>query len=90
MCKFSTPSMLLHGIKLVSLLFLVGKQVFYAIKDAIVAARKENTGSKSYFEMRMPATSERIRMYAADDFSFTALTQMKGENGDSFQPQGSY
>jgi hypothetical protein len=70
----------------------VNAQVFYAIKDAITAARKENTGEESYFEMRMPATSERIRMYCADRFARKATSQMLGntEKALFYQPQGSY
>jgi hypothetical protein len=69
------------------------QKVFYAIKDAVIAARKENTGSDSYFEMRLPATSERIRMYSCDSIAAGAVTKMKGgeENAvAAFQPQGSY
>jgi len=67
-------------------------QVFYAIKDAVMAARKENTGEDSYFEFRMPATSERIRMYAADRIAGEALSNMRGRDHSvtAFQPQGSY
>lgn len=66
--------------------------MFYAIKDAVQAARKDNTGDDSYFEMRMPATSERIRMYAADDIVAEAVTSMRGEetSASGFQPQGSF
>ena len=67
-------------------------QVFYAIKDAVASARKANTGESAYFEMRMPATSERIRMYVADVLVAEAVTEMKKEEtpATSFQPQGSY
>lgn len=67
-------------------------KVFYAIKDAIVSARKQNLGDESYFEMRMPATSERIRMYSADPIAGKAasiVTEGKKEI-QSFQPQGSF
>jgi hypothetical protein len=62
--------------------------VFYAIKDAIMAARKENTGEEFFFETRMPATSERILMYCADHFAQKATSQMLGstENASSYQP----
>lgn len=67
-------------------------QVFYAIKDAVIAARKSNTGDDKYFEVRMPATSERIRMYAADFLVKQVLSTMRGEETpiSEFQPQGSY
>ena len=67
-------------------------QVFYAIKDAVVAARKETIGDDSYFEMRMPATSERIRMYYADSLAAKAAAKMRGDESSigDFQPQGTY
>jgi len=46
--------------------------------------------------MRMPATSERIRMYSADWLAATATSEMLGSRTDdidaikSFQPQGSF
>jgi hypothetical protein len=63
-----------------------------SIKDAVKAARKQNLGEESFFEMRMPATSERIRMYCADKIAEKATSEMSGESKDvsSFQPQGSY
>lgn len=72
--------------------FFLGSAVFYAIKDAVKAARKQNLGNNSYFEMRMPATSERIRMYCADKIAGKATAEMLGESDvvSSFQPQGSY
>jgi xanthine dehydrogenase/oxidase len=76
--------------------FFLGAAVFYAIKDAVAAARQDN-GDTSYFEMRMPATSERIRMYALDELGVAAIQKMdQGEGGQplataaTFQPQASY
>lgn len=67
--------------------FFLGASVFYAIKDAVMAARSDD----SYFEMRMPATSERIRMHCMDELSFEALKQAKPDCAtSSFQPQGTY
>ena len=72
--------------------FFLGTSVFYAIKDAVAAARKQNLGEDTYFEMRLPATSERIRMYSSDAIAGKAVTQMLGEERppESFQPQGTY
>jgi hypothetical protein len=69
-----------------------GTSVFYAIKDAVQSARKQNLGDNAYFEMRMPATSERIRMYSADSLSLKAASRVTGSEdaAKSFQPQGSY
>lgn len=67
--------------------FFLGASVFYAIKDAVMAARSDS----SYFEMRMPATSERIRMYCVDELSTAAVKQVKPNVPPySFQPQGTY
>ena len=73
--------------------FFLGSSVFYAIKDAVRNARKELTGNDSYFEMRMPATSERVRLYANDEIGVKAKKQMlAGDSGkaEAYQPQGSY
>ena len=66
--------------------------MFYAIKDAVKAARKQNLGKEAYFEMRLPATSERIRMYCADSIAEMATsTLLAGKKGtiEVYQPQGS-
>jgi xanthine dehydrogenase/oxidase len=71
--------------------FYLGTSVFYAIKDAVKAARRQNLGSDDYFEFRLPATSERIRLYCADPIATKATSLMLGEEGvTSYQPQGSY
>jgi xanthine dehydrogenase/oxidase len=79
--------------------FFLGAAVFYAIKDAVAAARRDhNTGGDetSYFEMRMPATSERIRMYALDELGVAAMQKVAVPEGalkqpaPLFQPQASY
>ena len=72
--------------------FFLGSAVYFAIKDAVRAARKENLGEDSYFEFRIPATSERIRMHSGDPLANKAASIMTGKEnaGPSFQPQGSY
>lgn len=57
--------------------FYLGASVFYAIKDAIMRARE----TPGYFEMRMPATSERIRMSVNDEISMKAKKQVIGDSG---------
>jgi hypothetical protein len=66
--------------------------VFYAIKDAVGYARKEATGEDSYFEFRMPGTSERIRMQSNDVLAMKAKTAMLGDEkaAETYQTQGSY
>ncbi|XP_071734841.1 xanthine dehydrogenase 1-like isoform X3 [Rutidosis leptorrhynchoides] len=48
--------------------FFLASSVFFAIKDAIIAARVES-GSHGWFPLDNPATPERIRMACADDFT---------------------
>ena len=64
--------------------FYLGTSVFAAIKDAI-----QQTRPGEYFEMRSPATSERIRMYCPDSIAEQAKVAVKGTSV-GFQPQGSY
>ncbi|OVA19419.1 Aldehyde oxidase/xanthine dehydrogenase [Macleaya cordata] len=48
--------------------FFLASSVFFAIKDAIIAARAE-VGLDEWFPLDNPATPERIRMACADDFT---------------------
>ncbi|KVI09438.1 [2Fe-2S]-binding [Cynara cardunculus var. scolymus] len=48
--------------------FFLATSVFFAIKDAIVAARAES-GCHGWFPLDNPATPERIRMACTDDFT---------------------
>ncbi|XP_042520580.1 xanthine dehydrogenase 1-like [Macadamia integrifolia] len=48
--------------------FFLASSVFFAIKDAIIAARAE-LGCNDWFPLDNPATPERIRMACIDDFS---------------------
>jgi xanthine dehydrogenase/oxidase len=69
-------------------LFL-GASVFYAIKDAVQRGRQ----TPGYFEMRLPATSERIRMSMNDEIAMKAKAQVLGKSGpeaESYQVQGSF
>jgi hypothetical protein len=54
--------------------------------------RKEASGKDSYFEFRMPGTSERIRMQTNDVFSMKAKTAMLRDEkaAETYQTQGSY
>jgi xanthine dehydrogenase/oxidase len=49
-------------------LFL-GASVFFAIRDAVAAAREERLGKRQYFKFEMPATPECIRMACMDQFT---------------------
>ena len=46
--------------------FFLASAVFFAIKDAIIAARAE-VGSNEWFPLDNPATPERIRMACVDE-----------------------
>ncbi|KAJ6385242.1 hypothetical protein OIU77_028431 [Salix suchowensis] len=48
--------------------FFLASAVFFAIKDAIIAARAE-VGHHEWFPLSNPATPERIRMACLDEFS---------------------
>ncbi|XP_042490561.1 xanthine dehydrogenase 1-like [Macadamia integrifolia] len=48
--------------------FFLASSVFFAIKDAIIAARAD-LGCNDWFPLDNPATPERIRMACIDDFS---------------------
>ena len=63
--------------------FFMGTSVFYAIKNAVTAARPE----AGYFEFRLPATSERIRMMCGDEISLECILT---KDKSSFQPKGSF
>lgn len=72
--------------------FFLGCSVFYAIKDAVGSARKQATGTDSYFEFRMPGTSERIRMQSNDAIAMKAKATMLGDEklAERYQTQGSF
>mmetsp|Transcript_4592 Transcript_4592/g.7054 ORF Transcript_4592/g.7054 Transcript_4592/m.7054 type:complete len:96 (+) Transcript_4592:3990-4277(+) len=68
-----------------SLRFSLDAVSFFAIKDAITAARGREGG---YFEFRLPATSERIRMACGDVIASECISSDRDQT--SFQPQGSF
>tara|TARA_B110001452_G_scaffold226185_1_gene200479 strand:+ start:552 stop:884 length:333 start_codon:yes stop_codon:yes gene_type:complete len=81
--------------------FFMGCSVFFAIKDALAAARAQH-GLPGHFPLASPATSERIRMAAADTFAAAAIRSVAGADAEaegddearerlaSFQPKGSW
>ncbi len=75
--------------------FFLGCSVFFALQDAIKAARNEN-GFESSFELRMPATSERIRMSCMDRIAKESILSNGEEEDttafplDKFQTKGSH
>jgi len=64
--------------------FFLGCCVFFAIKDAVYAARREHLAALSpacadeHFHLYSPATSERIRMACADRFAASAVSPAIG------------
>ena len=75
--------------------FFLGCSVFFALKDAIKAARDEK-GVSDNFELRMPATSERIRMACLDDIAIECILSPEERKSASlvvaekYQPKGSH
>ena len=78
--------------------FFLGCSVFYAIKDAVQAARNDSYphSNDKHFEFFMPATSERIRMACGDMISAESIisgndknlsTEEKLGKAKSFQPK---
>ena len=60
--------------------FFFGATVFFAIREAIAAARKEHTPSSApWFNLLSPATSERIRMACGDKLAVVAGAPADGE-----------
>lgn len=56
--------------------FFLGASVFFAIRDAVNAARSE-MGLSGHYRMDCPATSERIRLACADPLVARAATPLK-------------
>lgn len=56
--------------------FFLGASVFFAIKEAIAAARLEE-GLKGPFALEAPATAERIRMACVDGLTRAATSAAK-------------
>jgi hypothetical protein len=46
--------------------FFLGASVFFALKEAVYAAREANGLGKGWFQLDAPATPERLRMLCAD------------------------
>lgn len=75
--------------------FFLGCTVFFALKDAIRAARLDKSIEES-FELRMPATSERIRMACLDDIAIDCISSDKDGESESllkakaYQSKGSH
>ena len=80
----------------------MGTAVYFALKDAITAARTEhlpdegdNGMARRHFALHSPATSEKIRMACADKFALRALAATSGKaEGEAaiaaFEARGSY
>ena len=75
--------------------FFLGCSVFFALKDAIKAARIES-GFEDNFELRMPATSERIRLSCLDKIAKDSIMSNVEPGTDEnlilkhFQTRGSH
>ena len=65
---------------------LLAVSVFFALKRACMAYRREQ-GFNDYFTLHSPATTERLRMACADEFTRRACAPNEHQ---LFQPKGSY
>ena len=65
--------------------FFLGCSAFFAIRNAIKAARQELGSSGHHFQLNLPATSERIRMSCPDEFAVKSVRSDKtsGSNNSS-------
>ena len=68
--------------------FFLGSSAFFAIRDAVDAARTER-GYNDYFALQCPASSERIRMSCADQFTERCMLPSSGDHVQ-FQAKGSW
>ena len=68
--------------------FFLGTAVFWAIMEAVQAARAERGLDQNgeYYPLQCPATSERIRMACADEIT----AQFVPGDPSTFQPKGSW
>jgi xanthine dehydrogenase/oxidase len=62
--------------------------VFFALKDAIQAARSDR-GMSGFFQVHSPLTVERIRMACADQIA-DAYTKSRTTDAEQYQPLGSW
>ena len=69
--------------------FFLAASVFFAIKNAIQAARAENN-LYGYFQLNAPATCERIRMACNDHITKLILSDTNHSNDEFYQTKGSY
>mmetsp|Transcript_23214 Transcript_23214/g.63722 ORF Transcript_23214/g.63722 Transcript_23214/m.63722 type:complete len:627 (-) Transcript_23214:691-2571(-) len=70
--------------------FFLGASVFFAIKNAIAAARTDHLGTtgEKHFRLYSPATTERIRMACGDSIAAQAIGDTA--NAADFQAKGSF
>ena len=68
--------------------FFLGSSAFFAIRNAIDAARTER-GFTKFFALQAPASSERIRMSCADEFTEKCMLPSSGDHSN-FQAKGSW
>ncbi|CAM9133378.1 unnamed protein product [Ascophyllum nodosum] len=68
--------------------FCLASSAFFAIKDAIAAARKDH-GKAGYFQLMSPASTERIRTACVDGFMEASVGVISAE-AESYQAKGSW
>ena len=71
--------------------FFLGAATFFAIRDAIAAARADHApDAPRSFMLLSPATSERIRMACADRFALQAIGDKLPADGGALPCKGSF
>jgi len=70
--------------------FFLGAAVFFAIREAVGAARAQHASNTAHFTLYSPATSERIRMACADRFAVRAMGDAAPADGDALSCRGSF
>ena len=73
--------------------FFLGAITFFAIRDAVAAARAEHAGAdiaEQHFTFFSPATTERIRMACADKIALQAMDKEAPAGGDALECRGSF
>lgn len=70
--------------------FFMGCSAFFAIRNAVKAARAKSDRGGEYFQFNLPATSERIRMACVDGFVEGSVSAGEGSTAASYQAKGSW
>ena len=70
--------------------FFLGAITFFALREAVAAARAQHGANGGHFTFLSPATSERIRMACADKIALQAIGEAAPADGDALACRGSF